>query len=57
MIATILGLVGEHAGTIGVAGGGLLVWLRLEHRLTRLETIVRLLVEEKREPERRYRHG
>lgn len=39
-LAAIFGFVAENAEVIGIGGLNLAFWLRLEHRLTKLETIV-----------------
>lgn len=51
MLATILAVAADNQELIGIGAAGVAMWLRLEHRLTKLETTVRLLVTKKAEAE------
>lgn len=51
ILATILAVVSENAESLAPLAVSVGMWIRLEHRLTKMETTVRLLVTKSKEPE------
>lgn len=51
ILAAIIAAVTANAESIAPLAVSVGMWLRMEHRLTKLETTVRLLVTKNREPE------